>query len=173
MSARSRRIETARLVLEPIPLATAQALVAGRSVPGLIAGSGWPKPDTLDGMAMDVAADDEHRTGWLIVLRDTGEVIGDCGWRGGPDAAGDAEVGYGLAAPFRGQGYGTEALAGLVRWCSWQPGLRRLVAEVLPGNTPSRRLLEGAGFVLLGSVDGHLRYVRPMRSEVPAATGGT
>jgi [ribosomal protein S5]-alanine N-acetyltransferase len=154
----ARRIDTERLILQPIPLPTARALLVGSPLPGLIVGSGWPQPATLAALAMDVAADDESRTGWLIVMRETGEVIGDCGWRGGPDSAGDAELGYLLATPFRRNGYGAEAVDGLIRWCGPQPGVRRLVASVLPGNTASRRLLTALHFTLLGADGDHLRY---------------
>lgn len=183
-AAPNRRIETERLVLQPIPLATARALVAGLPVPGLIAGPGWPQPDTMAGLALDVAAADlaaaelaaadlaaDARTGWFVVLRATGEVIGDCGWRGGPNGSGDAELGYGLAAPVRGHGYGAEAIGALAAWCARQPGVRRLIADVLPGNTPSRRLVEGLGFTLLGTYGDHLRYARRVRALEPAEQG--
>ena len=153
-----RRIETARLVLEPIPLASARALLGGCPVTGLVAAPGWPSADTLHGLALDVATEDPSRTGWFVTLAGTGQVIGDCGWRGGPDCNGDAELGYGLAAPFRGFGYGTEAVGGMVRWCATQPGVLRLIAEVRPGNTPSRRLLERLGFALIEAGGEHLRY---------------
>ncbi len=156
-----RRIETARLVLEPVPLAAAAALVDGRAVPGLLAAPGWPHADTLDGLRMDLEQGEEARTGWFITLRGSGEVIGDCGWRGGPDEDGEAEIGYGLAAPYRGLGYGAEAVEGLIGWCREQPGARRLSATVLPDNAPSRRLLERLGFRPDGLTGDSLRYVLP------------
>lgn len=154
-----RRLHTERLILDPIPLAVAQALIAGRPVPSLRAGPGWPGADTFGGLRLDAALGDEERTGWFILLRSTGEVIGDCGWRGGPDFRGEAEIGYGLAAPYRGRRYGSEAVAALVAWCRGQPGVRRLSARVLPDNTPSRRLLAGLGFRPDGADGEHLRYV--------------
>lgn len=173
-----RRLETPRLMLEPIRLATARALLDGSPVADLVAGPGWPQPDTLNGLRMDVAtadavADGAERTGWFVVLRQTGQVIGDCGWYGGPDEQGDAELGYGLAAPFRGQGYGTELVRALVGWCAGQPGVRRIVAEVLPGNTPSRRVLAAAGFTEIVASGDHLRYAWsvPAASVRPVTTG--
>lgn len=156
-------------MLEPIPPASAAALLAGAPVPGLIAAAGWPQPDTLDGLAMDLAIEaapgEPSRTGWFIVLRASGEVIGDCGWRGGPDSDGAVEIGYGLAGPSRAQGYGTEAVGALLRWCTAQPGVRQVVAEVLPGNDPSRALLERLGFVLAGGDGEYLRYGYPITAH--------
>lgn len=153
-----RALSTPRLVLTPIALETAAALVAGTES-DLLHGRGWPHEDTLSGLRMDLANGRADETGWFISLRDTGEVIGDCGWRGGPDADGSAEIGYGLAAPYRGRGYGTEAVRALVDWAVRQPGVRRLTADVLEHNTPSRRLLERLGFVVRETVPPYVRYV--------------
>ena len=142
----ARRISTPRLVLEPLRHEVAVAIVAG-DLSGVRRGDGWPHADTLDGLRGFA----EHGEaggdgGWLITLRDDGRVIGDCGWRGGPDAAGEVLLGYGLALPARGQGLGTEAVAVLCAWAERQPGVERLVAEVHADNAASRRLLRRLGF---------------------------
>lgn len=162
MPGTDRRIDTPRLTLDPVPLGAAYALLRGQPVRGLRAAPGWPQADTLAGLGLDVALGDPARTGWFIRLRTDGAVIGDCGWRGGPDPNGEAELGYGLAAPFRGQGYGAEAVGGLAGWCAAQPGVRRLVARVLPANVPSRRVLIRLGFVLDGPDGEYLRYYLPV-----------
>ena len=137
------RIATARLVLVPVEPDVARAVVSG-DLSGLRAGSGWPHEDSLDGLRMAV----EHGASCWFVTRD-GVVIGDCGTHGPPDDRGDVEIGYGLAAPSRGQGFGTELVAGLSRWLLEQPGVRRVVArEVEADNVPSRCALERAGFVV-------------------------
>ena len=167
-----RRIESEHLVLAPIPRADALALLAGREVPTLVAGCGWPTADTLGGLALEVTqavashetddtGDTANHTGWFVVLRSSGAVIGDCGWLGGPNADGTAEIGYGLAAPYRGRGYGTEAVGALVSWCRRQPGVRRLVADVLPANAASRRLLASLSFQQAEPNGDHVRYVLP------------
>ena len=65
---------------------------------------------------------------WLVVA--DGAVIGDCGLHGGPygpvDDAGRVEIGYGLAAPSRGQGYGSEVVAAITGWLLAQPEVRRV-----------------------------------------------
>lgn len=123
---------------------------------------GWPTADTLDGLRIGLAgtAPGEPDLGWFVVRRDTGEIIGDCGWKGGPDPTGTAEIGYGMAAPLRGRGYGGEAVGGLASWALSQPGCRRLTAEVRTENLPSRRLLERLGFTLWRSEPPHVWYER-------------
>jgi RimJ/RimL family protein N-acetyltransferase len=108
--------------------------------------------DTLAGLHGDVARGHDDGTGWFVCLRD-GTLIGDCGWAGGPGPDGTAEIGYGLAGPFRGREYGTEAVDALVAWALAQPGCTGLVARVLADNPASRRILERHGFGL-DRVDG-------------------
>ena len=93
-----------RLRLERLGVARARALVAG-DFSGVDAAPGWPHDDTLDGVRIEAEhAESDDQTGFLVVLVATGQVIGDAGWKGGPDEDGVAEIGYGLAAPSRGQG---------------------------------------------------------------------
>jgi len=137
-----------RIRLERIGLKRAKAIVAG-DYTGLDPAPGWPHDDTLDGIriAAEFATSDEE-TGFLVLLVETGQVIGDAGWKGGPDAAGQVEIGYGLAAPSRGQGLGTEMVLALRDWAIAQPGVRTVLAEALEENHPSWMALEAAGFVL-------------------------
>ena len=153
------RIATARLVLAPVSQDLASAVVAG-DVSTLAAGEGWPHADTLDGLRMALAHG--HAPGWLVTLE--GVVIGDCGTHGEPDATGDVELGYGLAEPYRGCGYGTEVVIGLSSWLLGQSEVRRVVARrVAVENTPSRRALERAGFVLELADQRHTWYALTRR----------
>jgi RimJ/RimL family protein N-acetyltransferase len=94
---------------------------------------------------------------WFVTHE--GVVIGDCGAHGEPDELGDVELGYGLAAPYRGRGFGTELVIGLSRWLLAQEGVRRVAARcVAVDNTPSRRALERAGFVLESADEHHTWY---------------
>lgn len=139
-------IETPRLRLEPVSTELAQAILAG-DFSGLTAGRGWPHADTADGMRMALLRG--HPPGWLILLPGEGAdgiVIGDCGTHGPADAEGSVEIGYGLAARYRGKGFGTEAVAALTRWLLSRPGIRRVRARTHVANLPSRRVLEKAGF---------------------------
>lgn len=141
-------IVTERLLLVPLRLDVARRVVAG-DLSGIRAATGWPHADTLDALRGFAEHGSPGETGgWLVTLRNDGTVIGDCGWHGGADESGTAEIGYGLAAPYRGQRYGVEAVAGMVDWSLRQPRVRRLVAETLADNLPSRRILERLGFTI-------------------------
>jgi [ribosomal protein S5]-alanine N-acetyltransferase len=153
-------LRTERLVLVPQTLAAARALLAGED-PGLPLAEGYPHADTFDalrGFVEHGAGDDDG--GWWITLA-AGPVIGDCGTLGWTDDAGSVEIGYGLAAPSRRAGYGTEAVRALADWVATQPGVNAVTAEVEVGNVASRRLLERLGFALVGTADRHWQFARP------------
>jgi RimJ/RimL family protein N-acetyltransferase len=141
--------------LVPCPVDLARAVVAG-DLSGVVAGRGWPHADTLD--ALRPYAEHGAGDGPFLVVLDSGEVVGDCGWYAPPGADGEVEIGYGLAAPYRGQGIGTDAVRALVAWVSEQPGVRRIVAETDATNTASRRLLERLGFTLAETGETTVRY---------------
>ena len=153
-------LQTARLRLEPMTAETARAILAGDmawlAAAGLAAADGWPHDDTADGLAMAVKAG--YPPGWLVTA--AGAVIGDCGTHGPVDQAGRVEIGYGLAAPSRGQGYGTELVAAITGWLLSQPGVRQVRAHTLTDNMPSRRVLEKAGFTYVGLDEGEALYER-------------
>lgn len=147
-------LRTDRLVLVPQTLAAAGALLAGED-PGLPLGEGYPHADTLDGLRMLVEHGAPDDGGWFVTLADDGRVVGDCGTLGWADDSGRVEIGYGLAAPFRGRGLGTEAVRTLADWVGAQAGVTAVWASVEVGNEASRRLLERLGFALAGEADRH------------------
>ena len=161
MELRLAPLPTARLRLVPLTAAMARAILAGDlsglAATGLTSAEGWPHEDTADGLGMAVKT--EHPPGWLITTG--GAIIGDIGTHGPVDEAGRAEIGYGLAAPSRGQGYGSEAVAAVTEWLLSQPGVRQVRAHTLTSNAPSRRVLEKADFTYIGLDQGEALYQRP------------
>ena len=155
-------LRSERVVLVPQTLDQARALLEGGD-PGLDLAPGYPHADTADGLRMWVehgGPDWSEGGGWFVTLAEDGRVIGDCGTFGPPDEDGRVEIGYGLAAPFRGRGLGTEAVRALVDWLGRQPEVRTVTASVEVGNEPSRRLLATLGFALVAESDGHWHFER-------------
>ena len=155
-------LRTEHLVLVPQTREAAVALLDGRDC-GMPLAEGYPHADTFDGLRMDVehGGPDWQPGGWFVTLSEDGRVIGDCGTLGWVDDAGRVEIGYGLAAPFRGRGLGTEAVAALADWVAAQPRVHAVTAAVEVGNEPSRRLLERLGFSHTGRRDRHWHLERP------------
>lgn len=149
------------VALLPCSVALARAVLAG-DLSGVPAGRGWPHADTHDALRPYALHGSDDVPGPFLVTYD-GAVVGDCGWYGPPGEDGEVEIGYGLAAPFRGRGIGGAAVRLLVDWVVAQPGVRRVVAETDAANTPSRRLLERLGFTLDTVTATTVRYVRDAR----------
>jgi RimJ/RimL family protein N-acetyltransferase len=145
-------IRSGSVLLQPVSRAAAAVLAAG-DLTTVRAGDGWPHDDSMDGLRMAAAG---AGLCWLVTL--DGLVIGDCGTHGPVDADGAAEIGYGVAAPYRGRGYGGQMVSALAHWLLGQPGITEVIAHTCAGNIPSRRALERAGFRLAGERDGECRY---------------
>jgi RimJ/RimL family protein N-acetyltransferase len=87
---------------------------------------------------------------WGVERKEDGEVLGTCTMFSIHRASMRAELGYCLRSPYWGQGYMGEALAALIDFAFGSLELRRLEADVDPGNAASLRILERMGFVREG-----------------------
>ena len=100
-----------------------------------------------------------------VVLRETGETIGDCGVS--PlmvDGFETLELGYHLVRAQWGRGYATEAARAVLQDARSR-GAGRVVSLVLPENAPSRRVAERLGARVEGTTLHaglpHLVYAHP------------
>lgn len=135
-------ITTARLVLQPIDEDAAAHIVAG-DYDDFPAAPGWPQADSIVGLRLELDLGSTP-TCWLIVC--AGTIIGELGWKGGPNSEGTAEIGYGIVPGHRRHGYATEAVAAFVRWAGASGDLRGLVAETREDNLASQKVLAACGF---------------------------
>ena len=85
---------------------------------------------------------------WMIELKD-GTHIGELCFKG-LDSGGVAEIGYGVAEEYQGQGYATEAVKAASAWAFQNPAVTALEAETDAANTASKRVLEKCGFIATG-----------------------
>ncbi len=99
---------------------------------------------------------------WYLVGRGPEEgLVGVCGFKGRPDAAGSVEISYAIAQPFQNVGYATEAVERLVQWAFGHEPVTQVTAETFPYLRQSIRVLEKNGFCPdgRGSEYGVVRYV--------------
>jgi RimJ/RimL family protein N-acetyltransferase len=145
-------IETERLILRP--LHPSDAAYFARLL--------GPDPDAVRQMAqMPDPCTEEAAREWIearlgpggyvfaVLLRTGGEFIGVAGFGGPVDLP---ELGYWIGAPYRGQGYATEAIGGLIEYAR-QLGVPRIHADTFPNNPASVRVLAKAGFATTGDVE--------------------
>lgn len=82
---------------------------------------------------------------WAVELKETGKVIGRIGPHD-PEGWPQIEVGYGLAKPYWGKGYASEAVVASIRWAFDNfPDLDRIIHLIEPENAPSIALAERLG----------------------------
>ena len=158
------RLETPRLELRPLPAEAAAALRVDREHAAQLLGAllppDWPQQDLIDllpGQAT-LGPRDEPFGIWVLVERETGEVIGDAGFLGRPDADGLVEIGYSVVPAARRRGFATEAAGALVTWALGQPGVRAVLAACDQDNVPSVRTLERLGFTRTREQEGKVHW---------------
>jgi [ribosomal protein S5]-alanine N-acetyltransferase len=87
---------------------------------------------------------------WALTLRESGRVVGLCGYNCWNRYHRRAEIGYDLARDVWGQGLATESLAAVVQFGFSQMELNRIEAQTISDNERSVRLLGRLGFALEG-----------------------
>ena len=91
---------------------------------------------------------------WALVLRATGELIGDCGLVNQQvDDLPEIEVGYHVRRDFWGQGLATEAALACLHYGFTALDRRRFVSLIHPQNLASRRVAEKVGMTLRRKVE--------------------
>jgi RimJ/RimL family protein N-acetyltransferase len=156
-------VETERLELRPVALSLARMLADPlASNPGPTAwAAGYPLPGSRVAARNIFEQAGAGESGELVrwgmfqmILRETGEVIGDIGFHGPPDDAGTVEIGYGIVEQHRGRGLvGESALA--ICGLAWAAaGVTRIIARTDEDNPASAGVLRHAGFREDGAADG-------------------
>lgn len=136
-----KELKTKRLRLSPMSDAELAQRAAGEGDPEL--------RGAYEEMLAGCRAHPDARlwyTAWRISLRDSGDPVGDIGFKGPPGERCEVEVGYGIDGPHRGRGYATEAARALTQWALAQQDVYFVMAETAPDNGASRRVLEKLGF---------------------------
>ena len=86
---------------------------------------------------------------WAMLLKDSGEVVGDCGLtRQTVDEVDEIELGYHVRRDLWGRGYAPEAACACRDHGFDQLGADRLISLIRVGNLPSRRVAEKIGMSL-------------------------
>jgi RimJ/RimL family protein N-acetyltransferase len=115
-----------------------------------------PFPDpTLESMAKSVerrmAMERDHGHGlWAVELRETGELIGDCGLMLVEGTGPEVELAYHYKRSAWGHGYGTEAATACLARGFGAVGLEEIIAICFPENVGSWRVMEKAGMRYVG-----------------------
>ena len=148
-------LTTERLVLRETASHDVEAVFTMESDP--VAMRYWSKPPMRDVAEAQAAVERAMgffaaRVGlrWAITRPGEDRLLGHVSLFDLNDQSGRAEIGYGLARAYWGQGIMHEALTAVVDYAFGPMGLRRLEADTHPDNHASLRALERLGFTREG-----------------------
>ena len=108
--------------------------------------------DLLPGLK-DPHKDPSFYTMWIVIEKIKKAIIGGICFHGEPDENGEVEIGYGIDADHRNQGYMTETIDGLINWIRNNKTVRIIRAETDASNISSVRVLEKSGFELFQQIN--------------------
>jgi ribosomal-protein-alanine N-acetyltransferase len=142
-------LETDRLLLREFVPSDVDALAAVISDPETM--RFYPAPRDRAGVESWIERnrrryrDDGHGL-WGMVLKSSGEVIGDCGLtRQTVDGEDEIEIGYHVRRDLWGQGLAPEAARACRDYGFARLGAERQISLIRPENLPSRRVAEKVG----------------------------
>ncbi len=148
-----------RILLRPPRLDDAENLFAHvTSDPKVTKYLSWtPHPDVSE--TRRVITDllnvgDDHT--WVMVLRDTGEVVGELGYRAPRSHV--AQLGYCLGREWWGRGLTSEAVSVLLQQLQQDSGVFRVSAACHVDNVGSAKVLERCGLALEGRLTRYLVF---------------
>ncbi len=122
----------------------------------------WTTDNVL--LPMSEAETDDHiyYTFW-VAKRIDGTPIGDIGYKKPPDEHGIVEIGYYVFPPFRGKGYATEMVDGLVEWANKDKRINFVCAGVEPNNIASKQVLFNNGFKHINIKDNLVTFIKQLK----------
>jgi RimJ/RimL family protein N-acetyltransferase len=129
------------------------AAVATRD-PEIVRWTHVPAVNTPELIRAHVVACPDGELRAIIADVQTDDLLGSASVLRADPAAGRTEIGYWVAAAYRGRGIASRAVDLLAGW-AFAYGYTRLELHVDPANTPSRRVAEKAGFALEEILPGH------------------
>lgn len=146
---------TKRLELHEVRLEHKVAFHQGRQALSALLGVAVPPewPEFPEAFALPVsgaiAVDEPEPNRWpgyLFVDRSIGALIGNGGYAGEPNEAGEVEVGYEVAPGYRNLGYASEAVRALVDNALKVAAVTAVIAHTLAEENASVRVLRKVGF---------------------------
>jgi [ribosomal protein S5]-alanine N-acetyltransferase len=150
-------LETARLILREFKAEDADALARVLSDPETM--RYYPAPYDRAGVEAWIARSQQRYRDdgvglWGMVLKSSGELIGDCGViRQEVDGEHLFEIGYHLRRDLWGQGLATEAATACRDWAFANLNADRLISLIRPENIRSRRVAERNGMTIWKEVE--------------------
>ena len=148
-------LETDRLILRGMRVSDAPDMFEYARRPSVTEYLTWNPHTTIDETREYLTyVGQRYRTGdfydWAMVDKETGRMIGTCGFTSFNCPADSAEIGYVLNPAYQGRGLATEAVRRVLQFGFEELNLHRIEAHFIQGNDASRRLMERVGMTFEG-----------------------
>lgn len=150
------KILTKRLILIPYTIQICKNVINNNFEDlhdmGLKKGKSWPDKDVIETLPKIInnLSKVELPTGfesWMIVKKDSSEVIGDIGFKGFNYEQENADIGYGIIKEERRKGFAEEAATTLIKWAFSTKIVKEITAKCLIDNVGSINLLQKLNFI--------------------------
>lgn len=148
-------LSTERLLLRKIRLTDAPDMFEYSKDPDVTKYLLWdPHPNVEHTRNYIDYLQDRYRDGkyydWAVILKNSGKMIGTCGFSSISPEHRSAEVGYVLNPAFRGQGIAGEALSAVLDFAFRKMALNRVEAKCVEENASSERVMQKVGMTFEG-----------------------
>lgn len=114
-------------------------------------GKSWPDTDVLETLPRII--NNLTKVGypsgfesWMIIKKDTKEIIGDLGFKGFNDKDENVDIGYGIIQEERRKGFAEEAVREIIKWAFLHEKIKEITANCLATNSSSINLLNKFNF---------------------------
>lgn len=148
-------LETEHLILRGMKVSDAADMYAYAKLPAVSEYLLWsPHEDIRHTTDYLTYVSRRYRTGdffdWAIVDKQSGHMIGTCGFTSFRFESDVGEIGYVLNPAYQGRGLATEAVRRIMRFGFEELQLHRIEARFMEGNVRSLRMMERVGMRLEG-----------------------
>lgn len=157
------KLITDRLILIPFTIQICRNLLnddySDLEILNLKKGESWPDNDVIETLPKIInnLSEVETPTGyesWMIIKKETFEIIGDLGFKGFNYNEGNIDIGYGIIKEERRKGYAEEAVKEIIKWAFSNEIVREITANCLTENINSINLLTKFNFTELRTENG-------------------
>ncbi len=148
-------LETERFILRKISVDDTDDMYEYSKEYGVTKYLTW-SPHADKGVTLDylIYLQDRYKTGdffdWAIICKDTGKMIGTCGFTRFFFQHNGAEIGYVLNPNYYGQGIATEIVGRVLQFGFEKLDLERIEGKFMIENQASRRVMEKNGMIFEG-----------------------
>jgi len=150
---------TERLVLRPFTIELIDAAIEGDyskiNSLGFDSTCEWPEAELLDALPFFKSLLLENGldgfNSWIILNKETFEIMGSLGFIGRPDDDGNVEIGFGVIPGKRNNGYCYESVMSLINWAFENSRVNCILAKCDNSNVQSKSILKKIGFNITGN----------------------